>query len=111
MNKIKSCIVDQRDVARNYDFRGKEIIVAHPTLGRLLLEDGYGGELTLHGGAVRWSQGCVYHLDDNDTFDTLDSLVPGLDYVTVYQLMIHGSDNARVVAPISPVKLANDLGL
>lgn len=50
-------VVESRTVERDYGFNGTEAVLDHPKHGRVLLCDGYGGENTLAGGAVRWSHG------------------------------------------------------
>lgn len=66
-------VIETRDAAREYGFKGKEAIVDHPSHGRLLIVDGFGGQDTLSGGAVRWRHGRVCKLLPDDSFRSLDA--------------------------------------
>lgn len=72
MAKTQTRIVEQRDVERDYGFRGVEAIIDHPAHGRVLIVDGFGGMDTLAGGCVRWRHGLAVKLQPGDTFDRLD---------------------------------------
>lgn len=74
MTQAKISLVDKIDVTRDYGFDGVIAIVDHQHHGRLLIQDGYGGDMTLAGGFVRWSHGSAYKLQKNDTFTILENL-------------------------------------
>lgn len=87
MTQVKISLVDKINVTRDYGFDGVIAIVDHADHGRLLIEDGYGGEMSLDGGCVRWRHGSAYQLQADDTFETLNNLVfnnciSGLDVAT-----------------------------
>lgn len=65
-------LIEKRDVERCYGFRGTEAIIESEKYGKLLVMDGYGGENTMAGGAVRWRHGLAIKLKKEDTLDTLN---------------------------------------
>lgn len=91
----KVIIIEQRDVERDYGFRGVEAIVEHEAHGRLLVCDGFGGKDSLRGGSVRFEHGMVCKLHDDDTFDSLDA--DWNDYTTVKSAIQAGYDGSRPV--------------
>jgi hypothetical protein len=46
---------ENKIIKRDYGFDGTRAIVDTAKHGRILIEDGYGGEDTMKGGCVRWS--------------------------------------------------------
>lgn len=66
-------IIEKSSVERDYGFIGTIAVVDHPTYGRLLVEDGFGGQSELRGGMVRWEHGSVYKLQHGDTIESLES--------------------------------------
>lgn len=103
---MKATVVDQRDVERDYGFKGVEAIVDHPTHGRLYVRHGFGGMDTLEGGQVRWKHGLAIQLRQNDTFADLDA-----DWndqgVDVRQAMTNGYDASRPVLQWDGYMVAN----
>lgn len=87
-------IIETQDVERDYGFRGTNAIVQHPAYGRLLLSDGYGGEGTLQGGAVRWQHGAAVKLLDGDTIASL-KIEPWNDHMTLWEAVRSGCDDTR----------------
>ncbi|MFA5633414.1 MAG: hypothetical protein WC997_18140 [Porticoccaceae bacterium] len=96
MRTQKIAIVARRDIERDYGFRGTEAIIDHPKHGRLLLCDGFGGKDTLAGGTVRWTHGMAVKLEDDDTFDALDSTEWSVG-TTLMQAVKGGYDDARPI--------------
>ncbi len=92
MKKIK--LIEAINVKRNYDFDGTEAIIDHPDLGRLLIVDAYGGEGSLHGGAVRWRHGMALMQRDTDTFDSLKNESWNGD-TTLYDAVLGAHDETR----------------
>lgn len=89
-------LIEKREVTRDYGFDGIDAIVDHPTHGRLLIMDGFGGTDTLKGGAVRWEHGMAIKLQDGDT---IDGLINGEwnDYTTLMGAVIAGHDDSRPI--------------
>lgn len=92
----KITLIERRDVKRNYGFAGTEAVIDHPTHGRMLLCDGFGGIDSISGGTVRWAHGMAIKLHDGDTFETLDGAQWTND-VTLMQATQHGYDDTRPV--------------
>ena len=87
-------------------------IVGHPILGRLLITQGYGGDDTIHGGAVRWEHGAVVSLLPGDTLE--GPLQPFNDYVTILDRALSNYDDQRDVhwwGPKATTAFAKGLGL
>ena len=89
-------IIETNEVDLVYGFTGTEMIVDHPTMGRLLIVDGYGGEGSIRGGAVRWEHGMVIQLIDGDTLASLE-LGSWNECTTLKQAVLMGLDDARPV--------------
>lgn len=64
-------VIDQKLVKRNYDFNGVIAIIDSDKYGRQLIQDGYGGESTLRGGAVRFEHGFINNILITDTLDII----------------------------------------
>ena len=80
-------LIEKQTVLLEYGFKGTLAIVESPLLGKLLIADGYGGENTPRGGAVRWEHGRVAQLQPGDTLESLradthslSSVLNGYDY-------------------------------
>lgn len=90
----KATISETRTVARDYGMAGTLAIIDHPTHGRLLIEDGFGGMDSLEGGCVRWKHGAAYQLQPGDTFEALDEDL-GIDCMTRLSAIVAQLDDAR----------------
>jgi len=88
-------VFEKRDVTRDYGLAGVEAIIEHPTAGRLLIADGFGGTDSLAGGAVRWRHGLACRLWPDDTFDVLDQ--PWNAGTSLADAVTAGHDNDRPV--------------
>lgn len=97
-------VIEQRHIDRDYGFAGVLAIVDHDTLGRILITDGYGGESTVHGGAVRWRHGIACRVHAHDTIDAL--MRDNYDDCTSLQRALSGYDDTRPVIDISGDHLA-----
>ena len=94
--KMTDLLVETRHVERDYGFAGTQAIVDTKN-GRLLIEDGYGGEGTLAGGCVRWRHGSAYALQPGDTFESMAAKFGtcwGED-VSILSAVIAQADEAR----------------
>lgn len=89
MSKIT--VVESRSVERDYGFAGVEAIIEHPSHGRLLIRDGFGGMGQPRGGAVRWVHGMVCKLQPGDTLDGLR------EDTRVLSAVLAGYDDTRPV--------------
>jgi hypothetical protein len=82
-----------------YGFVRTTAIIDHTRCGRILIEDGYGGEDSIAGGAVRWRHGWAAQLLPEDTMDTLLALHPdigGGEFRTL-DLIRYGRDPNRPI--------------
>ena len=89
-------LIQKKKVMRDYGFSGVEAIVHSSKYGRFLICDGYGGENTLAGGAVRFKHGMVIRLKANDTLESLEKDLWN-DSTTLYQAMFNGLDDSRPI--------------
>lgn len=64
-------VIESEVVERDYGMRGIQAIVEDSRLGRILIEDGFGGLDTPTGGAVRWCHGSARKCGPNDTLASL----------------------------------------
>ena len=97
-------LIEKQTVLLEYGFKGTLAIVDHPVLGRLLLTDGYGGENTPRGGAVRWEHGRVAQLQPGDTLESLRA--DNWNRITrLLNAVINGYDDTR------PLKNWNGLAI
>lgn len=106
-------IIDKTNVERAYGFMGTIAVIDHPTHGRLLIEDGFGGQSELRGGMVRWDHGSVYKLQLGDTIESLDS-EGWSDGMTLLQAVRACCDPSRpmlAVAGITAESIAKQAGL
>lgn len=71
--ETKTTLIETRDVRGAYDMICRQAIIEHPTHGRLLLTEGYGGEDSLEGGAYRWRHGVLAKLQPGDTLAALEA--------------------------------------
>ena len=65
---VKAVCIDREYCERDYGMTGESMIIDHPTHGRLLISDGFGGMDSHYGGGVRWRHGMVVQLKPTDTF-------------------------------------------
>lgn len=106
---MTTAVIEQRATERDYQFPGIDAIISHPTHGRLLICDGFGGMGELRGGAVRWEHGIAIKLHNDDTLDTLYA-----DNYCILDRAISGRDDSRPIMPWSGsiiATLARDAGL
>lgn len=87
-------LIERRDVERDYGMRGCVAIVQHSKHGRVLLSDGFGGQGTLAGGAVRWRHGVAVKLKDSDTLDGLEKS-DWNDAMSLMSAVVQGADPDR----------------
>jgi hypothetical protein len=92
-----SKIIQRRDVQRDYGFWGVDAIIEHPTHGRVLIRDGFGGRGNA-GWMVRWECGIGVKLRPGDTLESLESEMHN-DWTTVRAAAEHGYDPLRPVMP------------
>lgn len=64
-------IIESEVVEREYGFRGTQAIVEHDILGKIVIEDGFGGMDSPAGGAVRWRHGVARKCAAEDTLASL----------------------------------------
>lgn len=109
---MKAQLIESRDVERDYGFTGCEAIVDHPTLGRILIVDGYGGENTPSGGCVRWRHGSIYQLLPDDDLDTLED-GRWNDSMSQLDAILYGIDESRPLhtGSVSILHIAKSVGL
>ncbi|ELA9292952.1 hypothetical protein QUO15_004414 [Vibrio parahaemolyticus] len=91
-----SILIEKEHVIRDYGFSGINAIIDHPKYGRLLLRDGYGGEGSIQGGAVRWRHGIALKLKAEDTLDSLKN-THWNDETSLFFAVINGYDDQRPV--------------
>lgn len=89
-------VIEQRPIERDYEMQGVQAIIDHPTHGRLLIEDGFGGMDTLEGGAVRWEHGGVIKLKANDTLSSMEN-ESWNDHCDLLSVVLMGRDDERPV--------------
>lgn len=87
-------VIERETAERAYGFRGCVAIVEHPIHGRLLIQDGYGGDQTMRGGAVRWEHGTVIRLHPTDTLASLRSGAWS-EMASLWDAVCHGYDDSR----------------
>lgn len=56
--QIKAIVIESDRPTGIYDMRYVRAIVDHPRHGRLYMQQVYGGEMSLSGGAYRWGIAC-----------------------------------------------------
>lgn len=91
-------VIEQQFITRDYGFTGVRAVIEHPDHGRLLIEDGYGGENTLMGGAVRFIHGIVIRLKPGDN---LAAMKAGSwnDCTNTLSAVLSGYDDERPILP------------
>ena len=105
-------LIEQRGVERDYGFAGIEAIIDEPTHGRLYIADGYGGESTLDGGAVRWRHGVAVALHPDDTMAALDAESDAATRASIRAQMLAGYDDSRPIIPNANIEaLARAVGI
>lgn len=82
-------VVEQYTRSGQYDMPRNLAIIDHPTHGRLLLVQGFGGMGSPSGGAYRWRHGLVARVCPGDTIDGLRS-EPWAEGVSVMDALLHG---------------------
>lgn len=76
-----------------FDMGANAAIIDHKKHGKLLIIQGYGGEDTLDGGAVRWRHGLCARLRLTDTSETLQEAWN--DTASVLDAVLAGADDSR----------------
>jgi hypothetical protein len=79
-----------------YDMLQGRMVVDHPTHGRLLLVEGFGGMDSLQGGQYRWMHGYAVRLQPGDTLASLD-LKEWNEWTSLYTAVMAGYDKTRPV--------------
>jgi hypothetical protein len=87
----KCTLIESTLVDAEYGMLCRLAIVEHPTHGRLFLREGYGGEDTLAGGAIRWRHGIAIRIQPADTLESLRGNPDG------YLNLVQGFDAERPV--------------
>jgi hypothetical protein len=67
----KCTLIETTRVDADYGMLATLAIVEHPTHGRIFIREGYGGEDTLAGGAIRWRHGLAIRIQPADTLESL----------------------------------------
>jgi predicted DNA-binding protein len=88
-------IIEDMSGAGEYGMSQAAAIIQHPTLGRVYISEGYGGEESLNGGTYRWRHGIAVQLRPDDTSATLDA--PWNEHASVLDAMLRGMDHGRPV--------------
>lgn len=70
--KAKATLIDRTTIEGAYGFRFTRAIVDHPTNGRIILSEGFGGMDSLAGGAYRWRHGRAFRAGPHTTIESLD---------------------------------------
>ena len=89
--KPKVTLVESALVDAEYGMLCRLAIVEHPKHGRLFIREGYGGEDSLAGGAIRWKHGLAIKLLPGDTLESLRATPDG------YLDLVQGFDPDRPV--------------
>lgn len=87
----KCTLIESTLVDADYGMLCRLAIVEHPKHGRLFLREGYGGEDSLAGGAIRWRHGLAIRIQPADTLESLQRDPDG------YLNMVQGFDVERPV--------------
>lgn len=67
----KCKLIESTRVEADYGMLCTLAIVEHEVRGRLFLREGYGGEDSLQGGAIRWRHGLAIRIQPADTLESL----------------------------------------
>lgn len=70
----KCKLIETQSITHDGDRPGTRAIVDHPTIGRLMISDGVGGQSGYSGGTVRWIYGAAYKIGDTDTMAHVSSM-------------------------------------
>ena len=92
---MKTKLIESTTLAGLYDMDATIAIVDHPTHGRLLLCDGFGGMDEPRGGMYRWEHGVVCQLHPDDTLADLEA--DWNDFTTIREAVITGHDDSRPI--------------
>jgi len=103
-------LIESVSVERDYGRTGTDAIVEANDGERYLIRDGFGGVDSLEGGAVRWSNGALYHLQPEDTIASLQSEAWN-ETTSVWDAVVAGFDGSRPVVLIDPTNMAKAVGL
>jgi hypothetical protein len=87
----KCTLIETTRVDADYGMLATLAIVEHPKHGRLFIREGYGGEDSLAGGAIRWRHGLAIRIQPADTLESLRRDPDG------YLNMVQGFDIERPV--------------
>ena len=69
--ETKTTLIETTRVEADYGMLCTIAIVEHPKHGRLFIREGYGGEDSLAGGAIRWKHGIAIRIQPGDTLLTI----------------------------------------
>ncbi len=85
-------IIESNSIDGQYGISREEMIVDHPTHGRLYITQGYGGEDALSGGCERWRHGMVIKIGDDDTILSLKNRIwnDGMNYYDAMTMGLYG---------------------
>jgi hypothetical protein len=89
--ETKTTLIETTRVESDYGMLCRLAIVEHPKHGRLFIREGYGGEDSLAGGAIRWKHGLAIKLLPGDTLESLRATPDG------YLDLVQGFDPDRPV--------------
>lgn len=110
----KPRVIESETLNGQYDMGCCQAIIDHPSRGRLLLREGFGGMDELSGGAYRWRHGWVIRLLSDDTLASLRQDHP--DYLgdSILDVAMRFDDPLRPVLGWDGVvidRLAKSVGL
>lgn len=91
MTTTKITLIERDCTEADYGMMADMAIVEHPKHGRLFIREGYGGEDSLAGGAIRWRHGIAIRIQPGDTLESLRANPDG------YLNMVQGFDPDRPV--------------
>ena len=69
---MKTRLIEKNIFDGAYGFSVIEAIIESEKYGKLLIMQGYGGEGTMAGGAMRWRHGMAIKLEESDTIGSLN---------------------------------------
>ncbi len=86
--------IESNSVNGQYGIPREQMIVDHPTHGRIYITQGYGGEDTLSGGCERWRHGMAVKIGDHDTISGLKSRTwnDGMNYYDAMAAGMYGKN-------------------
>ena len=93
---MKSKLIEKKIVDGQYGMYQEILIIDTDSHGRLLVQNGYGGENSMSGGAYRWRHGLAVKLHPEDTLEILNE-TEWNESTSLYSAVIHGYDNTRPI--------------